>query len=184
MLILNDTVTTILKNGRIPWELPPGDPLDHGAAAAGTSAGAVHTHHPGPRRFTLDGSEALERHLALVCARVAGEVAQLIPAAQLEGLLLAGGYGRGEGGVLRDASGDRPYNDLEFYVFVRGNLLLAERRYRAGLHALGARLSPEAGLEVEFKLLTLDKLRRSAPAMFYYDLVLGRRWLEIGRAHV
>ena len=177
MLVLNDTATTILKNGRIPWELPSGGHLDHGAAAVGIRAGAVHMHHTGPRRFTLDGSEALEQHLVLVCARVAAEVAQLIPAGQLEGLLLAGGYGRGEGGVLRDASGDRPYNDLEFYVFVRGNLFLAERRYRAALHALGARLSPEAGLEVEFKLLTLDKLRRSAPSMFYYDLVLGRRWL-------
>ena len=128
-------------------------------------------------RFTLDGSELLERHLAFICSQVASEVAQLIPQARLEGLVLAGGYGRGEGGVLRGASGDQPYNDLEFYVFVRGNALLAERQYRAALHALGARLTRTAGLEVEFKVLTLGKLRRSQPSMFYYDLVQGKRWL-------
>lgn len=131
----------------------------------------------GAGRFTLDGSAALEAHLAFVCDRVARGVARVIPAARLDGLMLAGGYGRGEGGVLREASGDRPYNDLEFYVVVRGNAWLAERRYRSALRELGDRLAPGAGLEVEFKVITLAKLRRSGPSMFYYDLVSGHRWL-------
>jgi hypothetical protein len=100
-----------------------------------------------------------------------------VPAAFLEGLLLGGGYGRGEGGVLREGGEDLPYNDLEFYVFVRGNAILAERKFRQPLHELGERLSPEGGLEVEFKTLTLEKLRGSPPSMFYYDLVAGHRWL-------
>ncbi len=128
-------------------------------------------------RFTLDGSAELERHLDSVCTQVREGVRALVPASQLDGLLLGGGYGRGEGGVLRTTAGDQPYNDLEFYVFVRGNAVLAERRYRAALQELGHRLSPAAGLEVEFKVLTLDKLRHAAPSMFYYDLVTGHRWL-------
>lgn len=128
-------------------------------------------------RFTLDGTAALESHLARTCEAVRAGVQALVPASALDGLALGGGYGRGEGGVWRTPEGDRPYNDLEFYVFVRGQALLAERKYRGPLHALGERLSPEAGLEVEFKVLTLAKLRRSPPSMFYYDLVLGHRWL-------
>ena len=128
------------------------------------------------QRFTIDGSDALERHLAQVCEQVCDGVCALVPGRALEGLLLGGGYGRGEGGVWATADGDRPYNDLEFYVFIRGNALLAERKFRHPLHELGERLSPGAGLEVEFKVLTLDKLRRSGPLMFYYDLVMGHRW--------
>ena len=109
------------------------------------------------------------------CDLVFAGVRALIPADRLEGLLLGGGYGRGEGGVLRTPTGDQPYNDLEFYVFVRGQALLAERQFRQPLHELGERLSPAAGLEVEFKVLTRDKLRRSPVNMFYYDLVLGHR---------
>ena len=75
-------------------------------------------------RFTIDGDPSLERHLDQVCNRVTDEVRACIPGRSLEGLLLGGGYGRGEGGVLKTASGDRPYNDLEFYVFVRGNAFL------------------------------------------------------------
>ena len=128
------------------------------------------------QRFTIDGSDALESHLAATCEKVLAGVRSLVPVAKLDGIALGGGYGRGEGGVLKTPAGDRPYNDLEFFVFIRGNAILAERKFRHPLHELGERLSPEAGLEVEFKVLTLDKLRRSAPSMFYYDLVAGHRW--------
>jgi hypothetical protein len=128
------------------------------------------------QRFTIDGSDALESQLAENCKRVLNGVCAVIPAAKLDGILLGGGYGRGEGGVLKTLAGDKPYNDLEFYVFLRGNAILAEKRFRRPLQALGETLSSEAGLEVEFKVLTLDKLRRSPPSMFYYDLVSGHRW--------
>src|SRR5688572_7629618 len=72
-------------------------------------------------RFTIDGSPALEQHLALTCAKIAAGIRGLIPPGRLEAVLLGGGYGRGEGGVLQTPMGARPYNDLEFYVCLRGN---------------------------------------------------------------
>jgi hypothetical protein len=129
------------------------------------------------RRFTLDGSDALEAYLEDLCSKVREGVRQLIPEDRLDAVLLGGGYGRGEGGVLKTPSGDRPYNDLESFVFVRGNALMVERHYHAPLHELGERLSPGTGLDIEFKVLTLDRLRRSPTTMFYYDLVLGHRCL-------
>lgn len=128
-------------------------------------------------RFTIDGSAELEQHLRKVCADVRDGVRAIIPEGRLEGLVLAGGYGRGEGGVLRTEAGDEPYNDLEFFVFVKGITFFNDRRYRQALHKLGERLTPQAGIEVEFKILSLAKLRGSEPSMFYYDLIMGHRWL-------
>jgi hypothetical protein len=128
------------------------------------------------QRFTIDGSSTLEAHLEKTGEKVLAGVQSLVPATKLEGVLLGGGYGRGEGGVLKTPQGDLPYNDLEFYVFLRGNAILGEQKFRHPLHELGESLSPDAGLEVEFKVLTLDKLRRSPPSMFYYDLMAGHRW--------
>ena len=128
-------------------------------------------------RFTMDGSPALETQLTATCEKVLAGVNSLVPAAKLDGIALGGGYGRGEGGVLTTSAGDQPYNDLEFFVFLRGNAILAERKFRHPLHELGESLSPDAGLEVEFKVLTLAKLRSSAPNMFYYDLLAGHRWI-------
>lgn len=126
-------------------------------------------------RFTLDGSPELEQHLADLCQAVEKGVDALVPRRQLEGLVLGGGYGRGQGGVIKAPEGDRPYNDLEFYVFLRGVRLWNEARYSASFQALGERLSHRAGLHVEFKLDSLSRLRRSGITMFSYDLVSGHR---------
>lgn len=128
-------------------------------------------------RFTIDGSEGLEQHLAATCAQVRAGVERIIPPGRIQGLALAGGYGRGEGGVLRENGSDLPYNDMEFFVFVRGSTLINDRLYKHALHQLGEALSHAAGLDVEFKILSLARLRRSPVSMFYYDLVMGHRWI-------
>jgi hypothetical protein len=126
-------------------------------------------------RFTIDGSDDLEMRLAKACDAILAGVREIIPKERLEALVLGGGYGRGHGGVLKTSDGDAPYNDLEFYVFVRGNLFLAQRRHRAALHELGERLSPAMGLHVEFKVDSLEKLRRSPATMYSHDLVTGHK---------
>jgi hypothetical protein len=134
-------------------------------------------------RFTLDGSAALERHLAETCERIAAGLRGLVPANRLLGVVLAGGYGRGEGGVLRTPTGDLPYNDLEFYLFLRGNRHLNEMRYGRALHVLGEILTPQAGLDVEFRIASLPEFEAAGVSMFSYDLICGHRWL-IGDDHV
>ncbi len=132
------------------------------------------------KRFTRDGGSEVESWLAKNCREVVEGVGRIVPEERLEGVVLGGGYGRGEGGVLREAGREAPYNDMEFYVFVRGSALLAERAFREPLRHLGHSLSPRAGLEVEFKVLSIDKLRRSRPSMFYYDLVAGHQVVSGG----
>jgi hypothetical protein len=127
------------------------------------------------QRFTINGSRELENRLAQTCQEILTEVQALLPSKKLEGLVLGGGYGRGEGGVLRTSAEDRPYNDLEFYVFITGNRLLNERLYGNKLRELGERLLPKAGLHVEFKIDSLQRLQRSPVSIFSYDLVAGHK---------
>ncbi len=131
----------------------------------------------GPPRFTLDGSAELEAHLARTCERIAAGIHGLVPSQKLEAVLLGGGYGRGEGGVLQTAEGDQPYNDLEFYVCITGNRHWNERRFGRALHVLGEILTPQAGIEVEFRITSLAELRAGTVSMFSYDLLTGHRWL-------
>ncbi len=128
-------------------------------------------------RFTLDGDTALERQLARTCARVLSGVRGLVPPKKLQALLLGGGYGRGEGGVWRDVADDRPYNDLEFYVAIRGNRHLNEKLYGRSLEVLGQILTHLADVEVEFKITSLEELQQQSVSMFSYDLLAGHRLL-------
>ena len=104
-------------------------------------------------------------------------VQRIVPGPRLQALWLGGGYGRGEGGVLRLPGGDWPYNDLEFYVCLRGNRFLNGRRFGPPLRALAEAMGPAAGLDIEFQIISLAQLRQSKPSMFYYDLVAGHRLL-------
>lgn len=126
-------------------------------------------------RFTRDGSDALEARLTALCGEVADGLRSLVPPPLIEALVLGGGYGRGEGGVLRTPGGDAPYNDFEFFVFLRGPAWPNERRYAHRLHELGEALSPKAGMDVEFKIVSRTAFRAAAVNMFYYDLVMGHR---------
>src|SRR4051812_46106922 len=138
------------------------------------SAGVLQGMNP---RFTIDGSAALEEHLGAICTKITAAIRGLIPRRRLQALALGGGYGRGEGGVLRTPQGDRPYNDLEFYVFVRGNRHLNDRRFGRALHVLGEILTKQAGIEVEFKIASLTELARAPVSMYSYDLLAGHRLL-------
>lgn len=127
-------------------------------------------------RFTLDGSSELEAGLERRCAQIREGVLEILPASKLEGLVLGGGYGRGQGGVLKTEAGDSPYNDLEFYVFVRGSRLLSQARCRSKFDELSQALSSPV-LHVEFKIDSLRELRRRSVSLFSYDLVSAHRIL-------
>ena len=128
-------------------------------------------------RFTIDGDDALELHLERTCDRVRSGVRGLIPSQKLEALFLGGGYGRGEGGVFREPAGDQPYNDLEFYVAIRGPRHANEFLYRRRLEVLGEILTQLAGVEIEFKITSLAELAEKPISMFSYDLMVGHRLL-------
>ena len=128
-------------------------------------------------RFTLDGGAELERNLADLCQRIVRAVLEVVQPPKLEALVLAGGYGRGQGGVLRMQDREAPYNDLEFYVFLRGNYWLNALKYSPAFRRLEETLTPEAGLHVEFKIDSLEQLRRRSVSIFSYDLVSAHRVL-------
>jgi hypothetical protein len=102
-------------------------------------------------------------------------VLERLPAGRVQAILLGGGYGRGEGGVLRLESGDHPYNDLEFYVLLSGSRLLNERRFGPCLHELADQITAISRVETEFKITSLASLESGAVSMFSYDLVMGHK---------
>lgn len=126
-------------------------------------------------RYTIDGSDALESQIHEICVEIGGEIERIVPAHRLQALALAGGYGRGEGGVLRTEQGDRPYNDLEFFLLIAGSPRSNERKFGAAIHEMEHRMSEKLGIEVEFKISSLETLVNGPTSMFIYDLVAGHR---------
>jgi hypothetical protein len=94
--------------------------------------------------------------------------------ASVSALVLAGGYGRGEGGVFRGADGKpRLYNDLEFYLLTRAPL--RDSPAAAWCREQSARGEALLGIDVEFKVLPRSAFAAEPPTMFAHDLVAAHR---------
>lgn len=91
-------------------------------------------------------------------------------------VVLGGGYGRGEGGVLHTPDGDRLYNDLDFFVFSRGAGARARRRIDAETAGLAAEWSGILGVDVDFcRVKDAGRLRGVAGTLMYQELLRGWR---------
>lgn len=88
----------------------------------------------------------------------------------LVALVLGGGYGRGEGGVVGTGGEERPYNDLDLVLVVRRKNAVPA----AALAAIGKAYGAELGIEVDFsRPLTLRDIRRWPHRLIWFDLLNG-----------
>ena len=90
-------------------------------------------------------------------------------------LVLGGGYGRGEGGVLLVSGEERPYNDLDLILIVR-------RKGSVPWHKLGGvqhKYEPLLGIQIDFsRPLTVDDVRNWRETVMWSDLLQGHRVLD------
>jgi len=105
---------------------------------------------------------------------LSGEVRQAV-GENLVALVLGGGYGRGEGGVLRVSGEERPYNDLDLVLIVRRKSGLP----RETLHAIQHKYAALTGIEVDFsRPLTVGDVRGWPTTLMWSDLLQGHRVLD------
>lgn len=95
---------------------------------------------------------------------------------KLAAVVLGGGYGRGEGGICRTPQGDRPYNDLDLFVFSAGADRGEMRRIAEKLAERAAVWEKRLGVAVDLSpVKELRSLQRVANKLMYQELVRGWR---------
>ncbi len=123
--------------------------------------------------YALHGSPAFNERLDVQLQALAHDVQALL-GDNLVALLLGGGYGRGEGGVVWRGGREHPYNDVDLVLVVRRRTGVPT----AELAHLGERYGKEMGLEVDFsRPLTMATVRELPHTLRWYELVNGHRVL-------
>ena len=130
-----------------------------------------------PARYTWLGPVEVEDRIDLDQQRVRSAVQGAVDPDMLRALILAGGYGRGEGGYRWLDGQPLPFNDYDYFLVVSGVGRRALRRLRDRLAALGHQLSAELGLEVDFAVLAEERLPDLPPCMMYSELKWRHRTL-------
>ncbi len=138
----------------------------------------------GRTHYTAWEDPAIERfvqgRLDRIVSAVRGQMG-----ADLEAILLSGGFGRGEGGVVRLPNGrHHVVNDFDIELVYRepmGRLLsklAVQLRHRRALHHLAERLASEFEMkQVDLSLRAGHSLRTAVPKLADYDLLHGHRLL-------
>ena len=120
--------------------------------------------------FTSSGEAAIERLIEEQLTGVRDDILAALPRQQLDCLVLGGGYGRGEGGVLSTPEGPLPYNDYDIVLVHH----MGDRRRLAGalqqIHETHSRL---CGIHVDVLPLHIRRLTRLPPALTWYELAQG-----------
>lgn len=153
---------------------PPAIPVRPPSLAPATAASQAKASRS-TQRFTLDGETRLERFMRNVCHEVADGVRKIIPARKLQGVILAGSYGCGEGSILLMEEGQVPNDVMEFFVSVHGVPKVNDRLYSRPLESLATTLSAQTGATISIRLLFVEALRNVPVSVATHDLVAGHR---------
>ena len=126
-------------------------------------------------RFTVRGSNAVEAEIGALLEEVARTVTERIPAAAYRALVLLGGYGRGEGGVVTVEGRERLHNNLDFLLIANGRRqrALAELRREVGEVLEG--LVTKHGIQMDLGVTTASLLRWSPGLVMWYDMRFGHK---------
>jgi len=133
--------------------------------------------------YARHASAAFNARLQAVLQGITSDV-QHVMGQNLVALILGGGYGRGEGGVVQVNGMEQPYNDLDF-------TLLVQRKQDTPWDALAAiskRYEADIKIHVDFsRPLTLHDIQHWPRWLMWWDLLHGHVVLagapDILRAH-
>ncbi|MEM6821012.1 MAG: hypothetical protein AAF558_03565 [Verrucomicrobiota bacterium] len=122
-------------------------------------------------KFFVEPAPSLQKVLEDFLEKLSDSLRQLGASKDEVFLILAGGYGRGEGGVFFSTPESEPqlYNDLEFYLFTKESRL--PQNLNQWMHDWAEKGEAYTGIEVEFKWMPISRLVREGTTMFTYDLL-------------
>lgn len=122
-------------------------------------------------RYAVTGSDEFNTWLDTALTRLGADVATVV-GDNLHAVVLAGGYGRGDGCVVRRQGIEFPYNDLDLLLVVDRPAAVPEQP----LLAVSARYARRLRVHVDFgRHLTIDDIRQWPHKLLWHDVAHGHR---------
>lgn len=128
-------------------------------------------------KYTAEYDAAIESEIDSILEGIVSDIEKDRVAGMLEFVALGGGYGRGEGGILKTGSESRLYNDLDFFVITKDSLKPNDITYvDLFFAALSKKLSGRVGIDVDFsKPAKISYVVSRMSAMSWREMALCNR---------
>lgn len=112
-------------------------------------------------RFSVYGSADFESYMSTLFDAIVERTEGILTPNLSHSLILLGGYGRGEGGVVQTDKGERPHNNLDFLLITSSISSKKQARLSAQIREALRPLEQSYGIEFDLASITESKLRRS-----------------------
>lgn len=125
--------------------------------------------------FTYLEAPEAEKTVHRLLEQISTVVSEHIPSHLLKALLLIGGYGRGEGGVIASQTSVRPHNNLDLLLVLKDGrqIQLLQQHINKALKTL--RNSTSIGIDLS--CIGENKLKNSDCRVIWYDMRYGHKTL-------
>lgn len=126
-------------------------------------------------RLTVKGSKEFDEKLGKVLDDISLDIKTLISEDLYEAVILIGGYGRGEGGVVKVENREYPHNNFDFIV-VSKNITKDEEVLLSDMcKSIFDKHTESLGIFVEFTVISASKLLNIDPLVITYDMKYGHK---------
>ena len=125
------------------------------------------------RKLAPQGSLEFNEWFLSTLEELAENVAAILQD-ELIAVVLGGGYGRGEGGIVREFGTELPYNNVDLFLIAK----TSGSKYKESLHQLAVEYEEILHVSVDFNHPQTIQMIRSWPcSLMWQELTLGHRVL-------
>ncbi len=100
---------------------------------------------------------------------------QVIPKHNIKCIILIGGYGRGEGGVIQKGNKLIPHNNLDFNIITKGFFHKEKDAQRKKILNLINQKLPHNDITIDISINEKFKIKYAESKLIYYDMKFGHR---------
>ena len=126
-------------------------------------------------RFTAKGSAEVEARITALVEEAAEALKPLLPPSVCRALILIGGYGRGEGGVISTPDGEHPHNNLDFLAILESNDARKARAIRQQMLDAFLPIARRYDIEIDVGTVSTRTLRWAPSLVMWYDMRFGHK---------
>jgi hypothetical protein len=127
-------------------------------------------------KYTIDGTSKLDDLIDSHMSRIIQAVLDKVPKEEIKALILGGGYGRGEGGILLDNGEEKLYNDYDLFVITPNLNRIKLKKIDRELKLVHKELTNQFGIDVDFgPCKPISYLSKAPFWLVFYELKYGHK---------
>ena len=127
------------------------------------------------KKYSYAETSTFVKNMDKICDIFKEAVLKIIPPNKIDSIILIGGYGRGEGGVVGENNQVVPHNNLDFQIILNTIRVGKYSEFRKQIINEVNKNQPNKRITLDFSFNTKLKIKFGIPQLVYYDMKYGHR---------